>query len=65
MARWADGFAEYMVQVSRPTAKNKETGTEAAVNPDSATGVLSQFMMSKFNGNPLKKKLGLQSVRRF
>jgi hypothetical protein len=65
MARWADGFAEYMVQVSRPTAKNKETGTEAAVNPDSATGVLSQFMMSKYNGPLITKRLRLQWVRHF
>jgi hypothetical protein len=63
MARWSDGLAEYMVQVSRSTAKNKESEGQAAINPDNATAVLSQAMMNRMKGKQQRKDWSMQEVR--
>jgi hypothetical protein len=63
MARWSDGLAEYMVQVSRSTAKNKDSDVKAAINPDNATAVLSQAMMARMKGKRHRKEWSMQEVR--
>jgi hypothetical protein len=62
MARWSDGLAEYMVQVSRSTAKNKDVEVKAAINPDNATAVLSQAMIARMQGKLQRKDWSMQAV---